>query len=315
MIFHRHQDGLLTSVKTCMDVEPTQGGKSNPSDDQDDFKIKGAASRASADGKLPRKDGDPEVCTICLQTITERAVAVPCNHLTFDFLCLVSWLQERSSCPLCNATVTEVQYDFRDADDYKRYQLPPETTAEGVSESSYEHSRRRRGQDFIRRQRSRAQQSGPSGEDPALDRRRRVYQSKLFSLHVGANSISGYHDFAPQDFANSPQLQKRARMFLRRELNVFSFLDTARAPRGGNREFLLEYIVAILKSNDVKDANGHAESLLTDYLGRENARLLLHELEAWLRSPFTSLHDWDQQVQYLDRSSTGSAKQSDSGPQ
>ena len=47
------------------------------------------------------KDGGLEPCVICLEAITERAVAVPCNHLNFDFLCLVSWLQERSICPLC----------------------------------------------------------------------------------------------------------------------------------------------------------------------------------------------------------------------
>lgn len=87
-------------------------------------------------------------------------------------------------------------------------------------------------------------------------------------------------------------------MFLRRELQVFSFLNTAAAPRGGNREFLLEYIVAILKTNEPKGASGHAEDLLTDYLGRTNARLLLHELEAWLRSPYMSLSEWDDHVQY-----------------
>jgi hypothetical protein len=87
-------------------------------------------------------------------------------------------------------------------------------------------------------------------------------------------------------------------MFLRRELQVFSFLNTAAAPRGGNREFLLEYIVAILKTNELKGASGHAEDLLTDYLGRGNAKLLLHELEAWLRSPYTTLGDWDSHVQY-----------------
>lgn len=40
-------------------------------------------------------------CVICLDTVSERAVASPCRHYSFDFLCLVSWLQERSACPLC----------------------------------------------------------------------------------------------------------------------------------------------------------------------------------------------------------------------
>lgn len=40
-------------------------------------------------------------CVICLESISERSVADPCSHNSFDFLCLISWLQERSTCPLC----------------------------------------------------------------------------------------------------------------------------------------------------------------------------------------------------------------------
>lgn len=51
------------------------------------------------------KDGKDEdcadPCVICLEPVSERAVASPCRHYNFDFLCLVSWLQERSKCPLC----------------------------------------------------------------------------------------------------------------------------------------------------------------------------------------------------------------------
>lgn len=47
------------------------------------------------------KDVSEDNCVICLSSVTERAIAVPCNHYSFDFVCLVSWLQERSICPLC----------------------------------------------------------------------------------------------------------------------------------------------------------------------------------------------------------------------
>lgn len=40
-------------------------------------------------------------CVICLDSISERAVASPCRHHSFDFLCLVSWLDQRTQCPLC----------------------------------------------------------------------------------------------------------------------------------------------------------------------------------------------------------------------
>ena len=289
--------------------EATDGIHSLKTDD-DDFKIKGAAARIKGKGK-ERAHGSPELCTICLEPISERAVASPCNHLSFDFLCLVSWLQERSACPLCNASVDQVQYDFGGPQDYKTYYVPRRESKD-QAESVFERSRRRQGQDFIRRRSERRRPEPTSLEDPALERRRRVYRHQLFSLHVGANSLSQYGDFTAQDFAASVELQRRARMFLRRELQIFSFLNTAAAPRGGNREFLLEYIVAILKTNELKGASGHAEDLLTDYLGRANAKLLLHELEAWLRSPFTSLTEWDSQVQYTSEDSLAGSKTPDS---
>ncbi|KAH7036484.1 hypothetical protein B0J12DRAFT_581776 [Macrophomina phaseolina] len=124
-------------------------------------------------------------------------------------------------------------------------------------------------------------------------------------MHVGTNRISRYANFTPQAVADSPNLQSRARAFVRRELRVFSFLhpDTAEDPesasrRVGNAEFLLEYIIAILKKVEIKGPTGQAEDMLQEFIGRNNARLFLHELGAWLRSPYTRLEDWDRHVQY-----------------
>jgi hypothetical protein len=75
--------------------------------------------------------------------------------------------------------------------------------------------------------------------------------------------------------------------------------------RGNNAEFLLEYVIAILRTVDIKGSAGQAEELLRDFLGRDNARLFLHELQAWLRSPYTSLEDWDRHVQYEDSTPGG----------
>lgn len=52
-------------------------------------------------GKVKASQAIPDHCVICLEQITERAISVPCNHYTFDFLCLASWVQQRSACPLC----------------------------------------------------------------------------------------------------------------------------------------------------------------------------------------------------------------------
>lgn len=126
-------------------------------------------------------------------------------------------------------------------------------------------------------------------------------------MHVGSNRFSGYRDINPQMIAHSPDLQSRARMWIRRELRVFTFLhvevsgsSSDAATTTSNAEFLLSYIVSILKMVDIKASNGHAENLLAEFLGRENSRLFLHELHAWLRSPYRKLEEWDEEVQYIE---------------
>lgn len=268
----------------------------------------------------PTKDESSDTCVICLQTVTERAITAPCSHYTFDFVCLVSWLQERSTCPLCKDTtlhmhilaylkigkteVTAVQYDWRSPTDYKSYAVqrshPSNPTSTSRSNGSlalfapYGLPRRPRGtrRDF-----------SPPVEDVALRRRREVYRRRLYSLHVGSNELSGYQDITPGMIASSPELQSCARKWVRRELRVFSYLhpEAADAPTTSNAEFLLSYIVSILKMVDVKASNGHAENLLSEFLGRENSRLFLHELESWLRSPYTKLEEWDANVQYREK--------------
>lgn len=85
---------------------------------------------------------------------------------------------------------------------------------------------------------------------------------------------------------------------------MFAFLqptdDEGGARRRGadNAEFLLEYIMAVLKTVDVQGAGGQAEELLREFLGRAHARLFLHEVRAWLRSPYARVEDWDRNVQY-----------------
>ncbi|KAK8186547.1 hypothetical protein BC567DRAFT_9787 [Phyllosticta citribraziliensis] len=136
--------------------------------------------------------------------------------------------------------------------------------------------------------------------DMALIRRRYVYRHELFSRHVGANRISCYYSITPERFNNSPDLQSRARAFIRRELRVFFSSDgpSAAVSQTSNAEWLLEYIIAILKFHDLKGSSGAAEDMMQEFIGRQNARLFLHELGAWLRSPYTRLPDWDRHVQY-----------------
>ena len=106
------------------------------------------------------------------------------------------------------------------------------------------------------------------------------------------------------------ELNSRARKWIRRELqaidslNGVSVSDRSADQTGHNSEFLLEYVMAILTTIDLKGCNGQAEELLQDFLGRSIAVLFLHELKAWLRSPYNDLLQWDQHVQYPKRSRT-----------
>ena len=278
-------------------------------------------------GSANTTDGyDP--CVICLDAISERAVASPCRHHSFDFLCLVSWLEVQPKCPLCEfirfrrvlslqwlinsagkAEVRNVEFDWRSPTDFKIYEVPPKDLVTPVNSPStlehhrsFQHSLRA---SRIRWRHDRANRPRPPpNPDTALLRRRQVYRRQLYSSHVGSNRLSKFRDLTPQLFSQDEGLVSRARKWIRRELQVFEFLNSddiepeGVTRRANNAEFLLEYIVAILKSVDIKGSGGQAEDMLQEFLGRENTRLFLHELRAWLRSPYVSLEDWDRHVQY-----------------
>lgn len=250
-------------------------------------------------------------CVICLDSISEPAIAVPCQHSSFDFLCLVSWLQEQPTCPLCKAQVKHVRYELQHPNGAKVYDVPslPQSSQPPTERSIASGNLRSQRAPFPRNRRPRSQRLlPPLDPDSALLRRRQIYREQLYSLHVGSNRLSRFRDLlTPQEFARDGELISRARKWIRRELQVFEFLGadggsgSARVPRrSNNAEFLLEYIVAILKTVEIKGSGGQAEDMLQDFLGRDNARLFLHELRAWLRSPYTELQDWDRWVQYND---------------
>ena len=65
-----------------------------------------------------------------------------------------------------------------------------------------------------------------------------------------------------------------------------------------NSEFLVEYVVGVLKSVSLRGSAGQAEEILAEVLGKENAQIFVHELNAFMRSPFTRLQSFDDFVQY-----------------
>lgn len=61
----------------------------------------------------------------------------------------------------------------------------------------------------------------------------------------------------------------------------------------------------MLRTLDIRDSDGRAEDLLQEFLGRQCTRLFLHELNAWLRSPYRKVEEWDEEVQYMEDLPTG----------
>ena len=297
----------------------------------------------------------PDVCVICLDAVSEPCQTEPCAHVHFDFVCLASWLERSSACPLCKTVISKIRYNRSDTADglgekwSNVYVVParPTKSHAATREQPPHVPSRQFEQDsswlwLQRRQRHRRNiQPVHSSPDTALERRRQVYKYRLYSLHIGANRVNNRaRDVTPEDFAKAPHLVSRARTWIRRELQVFDFLSnpspqssSAGEPgRGGssntpasssatrsidNSEFLLEYIIAILKSVDTQGSGGHAEDMLTDFLGRDNTRLFLHELRSWLRSPHPTLAQWDRETQYpepVQPSSSSRSGQSDGQP-
>lgn len=251
-------------------------------------------------------------CVICLDVVSETCEAHPCGHKHFDYLCLLSWLEQQPRCPLCKSVVREVAYGFTEAaGDVAKLRIytvpPPKAPANNQAQASASNANRAN-----RRRRQWAPRSTPT-QDDAITRRRNVYRLQMYSLHVGSNRRTAryrsHRDLTPQLFESDTELVSRARAWLRRELQVFEFLQTPVAStaqssgdamtrrRANNAEFLLEYIIAILKTVDMQGSQGQAEGMLTDFLGRDNARLLLHELRSFLKSS-SSIEAWDREVQY-----------------
>ncbi|KAK4934173.1 hypothetical protein LTR66_015690 [Elasticomyces elasticus] len=225
------------------------------------------------------------VCVICLEVNVEYAAAI-----------LSTWTQQSASCPLCKAQVTSINY--RDSSSSEQHVLPIiQAQAERVLRPlRIARTRRRR----------LANSTGDAGLELELQRslriRREVYRQQLYSKHIGNNKYSRFRNLTPEIFRRDAVLQRKARVWLRRELQVFDFLSLSSNVRGTGRvgaiEHVLGYTVAILAVVDVKGSAGQAQELLADFLGRDNACLLLHELLGWLRSPFERVEEWDAVVQY-----------------
>lgn len=234
-------------------------------------------------------------CSICLDTLTNPALAYPCNH-EFDFECIRRWNDLSSACPLCKARMQYIIHDVR-GNEYRKYVCPVDRSELEGNRSIGEIRRRRREEEQDRRfqrrlsdrRRSNLHCTSKREDEIALSRRKFVYDHKLLASHVGTNQHSNFQAFTAQDVCrNVRNLKRKATMFLRREFKVFPFLED-------NVEFMLQYIVeGVLTRLDIQ-APGTLK-LVGDYVGTDTARVLLHELRTFLRSPYEDLRSFDRSM-------------------
>lgn len=236
------------------------------SDDLESKVLQNTLAEVAARGE-PTNEGQlsEPCCVICLDSITEACEARPCKHRNFDYVCLLSWLERLSKCPLCKSSIHEVGHDFGyEGPGTSRVYLVPQVTNDTRQneQTPAQPLRPQRAAERQNRRRYEHVQHQPVAQDQALIRRQQIYRNRLYSLHVGSNPRSRYRDITPALFESDLELVSRARAWLRRELQVFAFLHTPNSPqssddamtrrRANNAEFLLEYVIAILKTVDIQ---------------------------------------------------------------
>ncbi|KAK6537941.1 hypothetical protein TWF694_010837 [Orbilia ellipsospora] len=239
----------------------------------------------------PDTDRQQESCCICLTAIssTTRAVATPCLHACFDFSCLVTWLEgAQRSCPVCKQAVESVKYNFDPkGTGFQKYHIKS-TASNGSTSTSQNNNTNFHRRTEIHRRHAIVNSNKPADDIP---RRRFIYKHRLRSLHIGVNRKSRFANYTPRSVRRDAELLSKAKAFIRRELEVFEWTEDS-------REWLVEYILAIVKTVELKGAEGRAEELVGEFLGKEFAGVFVHELHAFLRSPFLRVRDFDGWAQY-----------------
>lgn len=150
-----------------------------------------------ADSTAAGSDESHDCCVICLDSISDACAALPCGHTHFDFLCLVSWLQEHPNCPLCKANVYKVRYAdaqkgdavyrvpnaSKTRDNTGRDENAPNRTGQTHLNSA---SRRYSFHNGLLRDTTRRIPRPPPSPNEAIQRRRHIYRHQLYSLREHA---------------------------------------------------------------------------------------------------------------------------------
>ncbi|KAL2117420.1 hypothetical protein VTJ04DRAFT_7080 [Mycothermus thermophilus] len=304
------------------------GGSGGSTKDQNTQTGPAPSTKASSDEATPAAAIAADIdCIICLELIRGPCELLPCHHSHFHLACIERWLCEHPTCPLCKQGVEKIRFVHPEQG---------ESVIDGVPLVSRRPLSQRQ---LTGLERGRVAYPPPPVRYEylrAVERRRYVYRHGLYSMHVGTNPLSGYRRVpSPTDFAYTPSLQSRARVWLRRELQVFSSFTTLEPPdsqatttttttdgveppllirdnpsasadsnpldvsysRYRRRVEFTEFIIMTLGMYHLQDGEGKLEESIRPELGGY-ARQFLHELRNWIRSPATTLDEYDRLVQY-----------------
>ncbi|CAE6431358.1 unnamed protein product [Rhizoctonia solani] len=248
--------------------------------------IKASATRLADDTETE------DSCIICLQSIEDRTVLINCAHDRMCFECIKKWTEQSRRCPLCNTPIgSHLIHRIRSEYDYQKFFLEPLRTSPPpvniVAEARAGYRARTR----------RPSEIEQDNLERAIEKRRWVYRHGLFAKHVASNAHTRFRpNPTPAQITNSPELQSRCQMFVRRELRVWPNLDV---------EFLTSFILSLAKSIDIRTES--AIKLISEFLdinrrpspsGGTVAEHFTHEFYSYLRSPFRDLPAYDAVVQY-----------------
>ncbi|KAG8751439.1 hypothetical protein FRC12_012446 [Ceratobasidium sp. 428] len=221
---------------------------------------------------------DDNHCIICLQTVADRTVLINCAHDRMCFACIKQWAEQSRRCPLCNSPIgTHLIHRIRSQYDYQKYYLPPLRHSPPPENIVIEARTARRTR--ARRNTTSAEEIERDELDRAIEKRRWVYRHGLFAKHIASNAHTRFRpNLTPQQITNSPELQSRCQMFVRRELRVWPNMDV---------EFLTNFILSLVKSIDIRtEASIKLISEFLDLDGRTSpaggtiAEHFAHDIEA-----------------------------------
>ncbi|KAK9460101.1 uncharacterized protein V1516DRAFT_486336 [Lipomyces oligophaga] len=256
-------------------------------------------------------DSESEKCAICLQVLipTRQVYTFPCRH-RWHLTCISQWLRvsKQPTCPLCKEIVELVVFEYpsKHLADQAVLRIPVSVfTKPAPIPVSFSVSQ--------------TDQSPTTGLEESFSRftmsvfrRQYIYRNRLRVCHFGANPYSRFTRLPGSlEFRRSQVLQARMRGFIRRELCVFPVLFDPQNPvlreyflatsTSREIEFVTAYTLHIFGHIDVQTAQGHltAVAALAEYLGSQHAKLYVHEVCQFARSPCSSVFEYDRLAQYV----------------